>query len=191
MPVLLGPNANPDGKTVSLHGAADVGDRVEGSCRHNSRKNTGGETQDSKVALEVALEDIAEWGERFVSGSGRLDIGQISEGLEEEKGGTGDDGVVEIPVGWKVQQGGLVLEVVKIYLRDEEVLVREGRKLCVESLEASGEEKGACRGSSVGESLGTGGRGGSSSRALTSKDGYVDKRKRHGNQWPATTWLAF
>jgi len=75
-----------------------------------------------------------------------------------------------------------VLEVVEIYSRDKEVLVREGRELCVESLEASGEEKGACRGNSVGESLSTGGRGGCSSRALTSKDGDVDKRKRHGNQ---------
>jgi len=174
VPVLLGPSTDPDGKTVSLYGAADVGNRVEGGCRHNSRKNTGRETQDSEVVLEVALKNIAEGCERFLSSSGRLDIGQISEGLEEEEGGTGDDGIVEISVSWKVQQGGLVLEVVEIYPRDEELLVRERRKLCVESLKASGEEKGACRGSSVGESLGTGGRGGCSSRALTSKNGDVD-----------------
>jgi len=102
VPVLLGPNADPDGKTVGLYGAADVGNRIEGGCRHNSRKNTGRETQDSEVVLEVALENIAEGCERFLSSSGRLDIGQISEGLEEEEGGTGDNGVVEIWVSWKV-----------------------------------------------------------------------------------------
>jgi len=174
VPVLLGPNADPDSKTVGLYGAADVGYRVEGGCCHNSRKNTGRETQDSKVVLEVTLENITEWCNRFLSSSGRLDIGQISEGLEEEEGGTGDDGIVEISVSWKVQQGGVVLEVVEIYPRDSEVLLREGRKLCVESLEASGEEKGTCRGSGISESLGAGSRRGSSSRALTSKNGDVD-----------------
>ena len=54
------------------------------------------------MVLEVTLENIAEGCEGVFCSSGRLDIGQVSERLEEEEGGASDDGVVEISFCWNM-----------------------------------------------------------------------------------------